>query len=410
MAEETEVIDDKTLDQEITESIRGTLADITARGAEETGLTPDAKIAEETPSTEPAVPAAAPEKPRAPDGKFAKAPKEPAVPAKADTSTPVAATASVAGAAAPEEELKFGNVKIDLARPPASWKPAAKMAWAALPENVRQEIYRREADFSNTVLNGPLKESANFGKSVREIVAPYQQMIEREGGTPERAIAETLKTMAFFRTADQPTKLAELFKIDKQFGAGLQAHFNAELRRAIKDITGKDEPSLGGAPAQTFTDPRVDALVARLQEQDNARTEEVRKGAASATEQFFAAKNAAGEPEYPFIANVSDDMSARVAEIRRANPGMEHVAVLKQAYDAAVWANPETRAVLISQQQAQAAQPTEALQKVARAKLAAAGNLPKRGAIPAQSQAGNLRLGTPESDESIRQTFRELNG
>jgi uncharacterized protein YicC (UPF0701 family) len=105
----------------------------------------------------------------------------------------------------------------------------------------------------------------------------------------------------------------------------------------------------------------------------------------AATERFLAAKDDKGQPLYPFVDNVLDDMSSRVSSIRRTNPAIGHEEALKQAYEAAVWANPETRAVLIGQQQAQAQQSAETLRKVEQAKRANAGNMPRRGAFPPRS-------------------------
>jgi uncharacterized protein YicC (UPF0701 family) len=150
------------------------------------------------------------------------------------------------------------------------------------------------------------------------------------------------------------------------------------------------------------------------QERERAAFEKERQAQAQAAsnkavEDFMAAKDDKGAALYPFVDNVLADMSERVAVIRRANPGLEHADALKQAYEQAVWANPETRSVLIAAQQAQAAQPAENQQRVAAAKRASAGNVPKRGALPASQSVGALRLGTPESDDSIRETYRQLN-
>ncbi len=121
----------------------------------------------------------------------------------------------------------------------------------------------------------------------------------------------------------------------------------------------------------------------------------------SAAERFISAKDDKGQPLYPFVDNVIDDMSARVEALRRTHPALGHEDALKQAYEAAVWANPETRTVLISQQQAQANQPAETLRKVEQAKRASAVNVPKRGALPATEPPKSL-------DETIRETGKAL--
>jgi len=405
MAEE-EVLTDRALSESLDEDIGKTLREIQSR--------PENQIVEEAPApekeqAEPAAPASA-EKPRAPDGKFVAAKDAPksAAPAKADTPT------TPATAAAPEQEaaeppLRFGKVEVDLTRPPSSWKPAAKVAWAALPDEVRKEIYRRETDFSNTVLNGPLKESADFGKSVRQVIEPYRGMIEAEGGTPERAVADLLKTAQLFRTAPQATKLQALFQIDQQFGAGLAQYVQSEIaRHAGQAGLTAPQPQTGGQAQVPFVDPRVDQILQSLQAQERARAQEEEKASNAAVDAFFTAKDDKGQLLYPFVDNVLDDMTARVSIIRRNNPGIEHASALKKGYEEAVWANPETRDVLIRQQQAQAAAPAEALRKAGAARAATAGHIPKRGGLPASAPEAHLRLGTAESDASIKETLRQL--
>ena len=161
------------------------------------------------------------------------------------------------------------------------------------------------------------------------------------------------------------------------------------------------------APA-VIQDPRLDALQNQfqtiqnaLQEQERARAAQAEAASNSAVEEFMSAKNDKGELLYPFVDNVLDDMSLRVASIRRTNPAVSHSEALKAAYEQAVWANPETRAVLITAQTAQATQPAQALRKVQEAKAASAGTMPKRGALPGASPTLSL-------DESIRETGRKL--
>ena len=408
---EQEVVDDKTLNAELDESIRATLHEIQSRQAAE---------------PEPEAPAAAaPEEPAAPEkarddktGQFVKGEQKrhkpqttsaaQAEPPTKNATTPVAEPAAAEPA---EPELRFGKVAVDLARPPSSWKPAAKAAWNALPEDVRKEIYRRETDFSNSVLNGPLKESADFGKAVRTVVEPYRGLIEAEGGDYTRAIADTMKTAALFRTGSPQAKLQALFQIDQQFCQGaLNQHFLRRVEEEVARRSGGASGNGGAAPAAAapVNDPRLEAMEQRfntiqgaLQQQERERQAQAEAASNAAVEEFFAAKDEKGGALYPFVDNVLEDMSARVSALRRANPSLGHQEALKQAYEAAVWANPETRAVLIAQQTAAAAAPAQALRKVEAAKAASAGALPKRGALPAASPVLSM-------DDTIRETGRKL--
>lgn len=402
-----EVLTDRALSESLDEDIGKTLREIQARP--ENQPEPEEPAKAETPAPEKE---AKEDKPRAPDGKFVKDTKS-AAPAKADTpQTPIAAPEQEAA----EPPLKFGKVEVDLTRPPSSWKPQAKVAWQALPDEVRKEIYRRETDFSNTVLNGPLKESADFGKSVRAVIEPYRGMIEAEGGTPERAVADLMKTAALFRTGNQQQKKAALYQIDQQFNCGFREEFQNLVQSEVAKITG-GQPQVGqpGAQPAVIQDPRYEALQNQftqiktaLQRQEQERMDQARFATDSAVQEFYAAKDDKGQPKYPFVDNLIDDMVLMMPDIRKQNPAANHAQVLQMAYDASAWANPETRAVLIQQQQAQVQAPAEALRKAGQARAATAGHIPKRGGLPASAPETNLRLGTPESDASIKETLRQL--
>lgn len=397
MAEE-EAVTGRELDEAMDETMRATLKDINSRDPEAEPVAAEPAVVDEV---------AAPQKderPRAADGKFI--PKESAAPAeKPDKSPAIGAVEQVAAdASQPAPEAPAAAQPIDLTRAPSSWKPAAKAAWAALPEPVRAEIYRREGDF-HTGLKG-IKENADFGQVIKQTVEPYRMLIEAEGGTPERAIADTMRTAALFRVGTPQQKLEALFSIDKQFNAGLQAHFQQAVAAEVAKQTG--QPAAQAQPQQpaAFRDERVDQLLANMQKEERARAQREEATSNAATERFLTAKDDKGQPLYPFVSNVLDDMSERVANIRRSNPAVGHEEALKQAYEAAVWANAETRAVLLSQQQATAQQSAETLRKVEQAKRANAGTMPKRGALPAATAVA--KFGSPEADEQIRETYRNL--
>ncbi len=401
--EQEELVSDKTLDEQMTASIGETLREIQSREA------PIDKVDDATITASEEVAKVNDPRVRDAEGKFAKVPKEqkePAAPAKADTPEPKAAAASEQAAAAiqPPVEAATAPQGIDLNRAPSSWKPAAKAAWAALPEPVKAEIYRREGDFHSGLKD--IKANADFGQSIKGIVEPYRALIEAEGGTPERSIANYLQAAASLRNGTPEQKLQTLFGIDKQFNAGLNQHFQQAVAAEVAKITG--QPVQQVQQPQTFQDPRVDQLMAKMQADERQRNSREQQSSNAAIDKFLSAKDDKSQPLYPFVDNVLDDMSARLPIIRGQNPSISYEEALKQAYDAAVWANPETRAVLIGQQQAQASQPAETLRKVEQAKRASAVNVPKRGSIPATQSVAALKLGTPESDESIRETYRQL--
>jgi len=373
---EVEVMDDKSLDLSMDDDIRETLRNIQSRSAE-----PEAEAPVEEAASEPEAPKV--DRARAPDGKFA---KESAAPAEApDTPNPEE------GQTEPVEPA----LNVDLNRAPSSWKPAAKAAWAALPPEIRAEVHRREADFHNTTLKGPLKENADFGQSIKQVMEPYRAMIEAEGGTPDRAVADLLRTAALFRTGSPQAKLQGLLQLDRQFNVGLQQYIQQQT-----------QPE--GQSPQQFADPRVDQMMQSLQAIERERQAEQQRqsqiqerATTDAVNNFITAKDDKGAPLYPFVDNVIDEMNLLVAEHRRRNPAADHGQILKEAYEQAVWANPETRSVLIAQQQAKASQHEANLRKVEQAKRASAGNVPKRGSLPASAPPLSM-------DDTIRETAKAL--
>lgn len=395
--DQEEAVTGKELDEALDDTLRATLKGITDRGEVVDEPAPDKPAVEAEPVTD--APAAKDDRPRDASGKFIEKPKESVAPAKAEQpKTPAEASAPVQAAAEPEAPIVTTTGQpIDINRAPSSWKPAAKAAWAALPEPIRAEVHRRESDFLNGVKG--IKENADFGQSIRSVVDPYRMLIDAEGGTPERAIGALLRTAAIFRTAQPQEKLQALFGIAQQYNVPLAEYMQAEFAKA------KGDPNAPAAPAQqqphTFQDPRVDQLLATQQRAERERVALEERTTNAATEKFLSAKDDKGQPLYPFVDNVLDDMSGRVSVIRRTNPAIGHEEALKQAYEAAVWANPETRAVLLSQQQAQAQQSAETLRKVAEAKRVNAGNMPRRGALPATEPVGSI-------EDTIRDTYRRL--
>lgn len=390
-------------DEELSASMDDTIRDELARlMPEDDSATPAPGVKQSLPEEGSETPAAAETRARDESGKFVKKESAPAETPNAAKPGPATSPDTTPQPDADTPLVTTTGQPIDLNRPPSSWKPAAKAAWAALPEVVRQDIYRREQDF----LNGGkgLKEAADFGQNIRSKFQPYHAIMQAEGATPEAAIDDYLRTAAVLRLGSPQQKLQAVFDLDKRFNTGLGAYFQQQVQAAVAQQTGQaPQAQPVSQQPQVYSDPRVDQILTSLQAQERGRAAQQEEISNQAVERFIAAKDEKGIPLYPFVDNVSDDMSARVAQIRQANPSLAHDEVLKQAYDAAVWANPETRAVLISQQQAPVQAQVDTLRKAEAAKRASGLNMPKRGALPAGEALGTM-------DDTIRDTYRQLTG
>jgi hypothetical protein len=276
-------------------------------------------------------------------------------------------------------------------RPPSSWKPAERELWKDLSPEVRAAINRRETDF----LNGQqqLLPDAQLGKNLRGVIEPYRMLIEAEGGTPERAVADLLRTAAIFRVGTPQQKYEAIAQIANQFGLDLS-------------VFSRQAPAQGNgqAPPQgQFYDPRVDQLLAQQRQQESARQQQEERQTESIVTRWMDEKDERGEPKRPYIGDVINEMSALLPQIRQENPSLTYAQALEQGYERAVWAHPEIRTIL--QQKAasdlEAKRRSDNQQRTREAKRAASVNVPRRGSLPGKEKPGSL-------EETIAATAREL--
>lgn len=308
------------------------------------------------------------------DGTFAPKPKESAKPAEVVDKNP------------PPEEPVRQESAIDVNKPPSTWKPVARAEWDKLSPAIRAEVHRREADWAKG--RQELIPDAQLGRSFREVAAPYKALIDAEaGGRPELAFAELMKTAAILRMGTPEQKRQVVLGVAKQYGVDL----------------GLTQPQ--GQPAQqtqqTFQDPRVDQLLQHLQSQEQQRQTQEQQQLEAAVVNWMDAKDEAGNPKYPYLGDVANEMQVLVPQIRQSNPSFSHEQVLQSAYERATWASPEVRPLLLAAQAAAAARPSDNQNRVREAKRAASVNVPRRASIPSAGPPGTL-------DDTLTKTARTL--
>jgi hypothetical protein len=371
---------------------------------------------------EPSTPAAEPETPSPPDdvqvaaekpdadrardatGKFAKAEVAKPAAAKAGAKPAVAdpkaadgqqqATPAADASQAGDQQQQAANAsQRDINRPPSTWKPTARAEWDKLPPAVRAEIHRRESDFMAG--QHQLLPDAQLGRSMRQVIEPYRLLIESEGGTPDRAVADLLRTAAVLRMGSPQQKYQAFIAMGNQFGVDLRV-FGQQQQQGGQPVQPQQQPA-------EFRDPRVDQLLAlqHRQEQEVAARDNAERN--SVATRFMNETTADGQPARPYLGDVIDQMEALVPMIRGENPALTKHQVLEQAYDRATWANPEIRALLQQEQQqkAEAARLAANQRNVAGARRAASVNVPRRASTPAAGKPGRL-------EDTIAETAREL--
>lgn len=279
------------------------------------------------------------------------------VPATPETPETSAATEAPVGPAAPK-----------------TWKPEEQAAWATVPEAAKAAILRREEDIFRGIEQ--YKAPAEFGNSVKTVLAPYEGIMRQHNMDPVETIGNLLNAHHTLATASPSQKTAFMHDLARQYGVDLEG---------------------AGQGFEPVVDPEVADLRARLQSVQSAqetlqrqRYEEVRGQMASQVNAF------AEDPKNVHFVKVSEIMAPMLSADKNLS--------LAEAYERAVWQHPETReleiARIASEKQAKAIAEGKAAAELAR--KAQAGNVnvrPKPG-------AATVALGS--MDDTMQETMAAI--
>ncbi len=271
----------------------------------------------------------------------------------------------------PDSSEAPGNWKEDKA--PQSWTPKMREKWGELPQDVRQEIVRREeaavAGFRQ------LNEKFAPAQRVMEGLAPVFQETQQFGVDPVQHIGNVMQTERILRTADVKGKFAAIMQIADQYGVPLRDIINESVGEKVF-------PSAAQQQAATIP-PQVERELAEMR----AWRQEQSTNSAKAVVDAFAAGKEFFQDVAPLMGTLMDSGAAKD---------------LQSAYDQACWMNPEVREVLIQRQTGQQ-QKTNLQDRQARATAA---SLPSRGKVDVKVDNGD------EDDlaATVANAIHELNG
>lgn len=217
-------------------------------------------------------------------------------------------------------------------RAPASWKKDAKGAWAELPLQVRQEVYKREMEVERV-----LKETAPIRQemeTIRNTVAPYMARIQSLGATPVQAIDSLLKADHLLATAPRAQRAQFLAKLISDYDVDV-TDLDAAIVAMMK---GQQQPQQqspqGFDPAQItqLVQQQLSQALAPFRQEHQQREQAVVQQAAHTVESMSL------DPKYPYFEDVRMDM----ADLIEINARRGVVLSMEDAYDRAVRSNPET--------------------------------------------------------------------
>ena len=289
------------------------------------------------PSPEPAAETVEPEAEAAPDPYAApveEAPEE--TPAEAEARArdekgrfaPKTEAKAPEAAKAPEQPKAEAPVDVE---PPSYWKGAAKTRWNALPVPVRQEIAAREKQIGDM--------ERGFS-GVAQVLAPRAQRLAAAYGSPEQGL----------QTLFQLSDYAE--KDPYGFVAYFMQQRGIDPRRLFQQPSGQQH-SPGAAPTDATG---LQAEVMQLRQKLQA----IEQSSSTASEQALMAQIDAfsRDPNRPYFNDVREDMAALLQTARAKS--------LEEAYEMAVWANPNVRQSVLAEQSEKAERERKAKVEAAR--------------------------------------------
>lgn len=204
---------------------------------------------------------------------------------------------------------------------PQGWTPAIREKWGTIPEDIRKEILRRE----DAVAVGVRQLQERFApyETFANALAPFITEASQSGVDPKIYVHNVLASERILRKADIPTKFKELMRIADDYGIPLREVINASVGQ---EVLQKAQPQQGGA-----LPPAIQ------QELTEMRTWRENFETTSIQNQIMAF--AEGKE---FFGDVKNQMASLLESGAAEN--------LKDAYEAACWANPQVREVMLSRQ------------------------------------------------------------
>ncbi len=242
-------------------------------------------------------------------GKFVAKPAESAPDKAAAAETPITAPESK-----PSAEAAPSTAPTDV--PPVSWAADAKAAWADAAPAIKMAAIKREREVSDG-----FRQYSEQTRRYEQILSPVAQEAQRLGMDVPTAINSLMGAHRAL-TQNAPAAIA---KLAQDYGVEIQ-------------ITGQaSTPPAGNQPAvPSFNDPRLETLWQAQQDQ----------AAKDAAAMDFLVQEFMNDPSHEHFGEIQTELMAMIPAIKGTKPYGSPREWLQEAYDRAVWANPNTRARL----------------------------------------------------------------
>jgi hypothetical protein len=256
---------------------------------------------------------------------------------------------------------------------PKAWAAEKHAIYAGLPAEAQDYIDQREKQMMDGL--SQYRENNDFGKQMRDAVAPYQDLIQEAGVDAPRAVQALLNAHKLLTRSTPDQKHQYFLRLAQDYGIDVSGQAPAAVDPAVKELR-----------------DRLDRTEQALTARQTAELEERRAKTMAEVNEFAADK------AHAYFEDVADDM------ITLLKTGLD----LPAAYEKAVWANPITRQKEIERINAEAdsARTKKAQEEAAAAKAATATNIRNRDTrrTPTEPRATMRNL-----DDALRDSMREIN-
>lgn len=208
---------------------------------------------------------------------------------------------------------------------PSQWKPHVREKWNTLPREVQEEIVRREGDTLRLI--GSVGQKIKFADEVSQQLAPFAERLQGNNVQPGAFVADVFQTVRSLASGSMEQKAAVVANIVQSYGIDLRV-----LDSVLAHRLSAPPPSPEVIQARQLA-ARAQAV---LEQHSNGQVQQAQQTASQAMEAFSA------DPKNEFFNDVRE-MMADLLEAGRAKS-------LEDAYQASIWANPDTRKILLQRE------------------------------------------------------------
>lgn len=285
--------------------------------------------------------------------------------------------------------------KPDATKPPASWGAVAREKWVGLPQEVQQEILKRDSEIQSGLRQA--SDSKRFHQTFQQTIAPYEPLLRSIGAEPMQVVGTFMHALSTLRTGSPQQKAQMLADIVKTNAVDISLLDQA--------LAGQGQTQTQTLVPQQFRDPRLDEILAHnAQARAHAGKQEVENFAKEA-EFLEALEPGEKSPPGSIRSIMANLLKADTLEMQEKQQfGLPHVEMtLEQAYNLACRMHPEVSKVLASREQQKMIEAQNAQAQKAKIASSTVRGLPS--AAVQSKPNGKLSL-----RDSIYQSWNTVNG